>query len=197
VTFAFSAPPDTTYTSAAVFYNFQKMPTRQPDMPHWGTSSKWSEVVRDFIDRESTIFQYSSSRKAVAPNLGCISHSNFMVKQNFLNTAILGEECHFMEKSRIKSPFMDRLRKRTGKPITQISAQAMERFMEYGRPGNVRELKSDLEDAFVIAEKEAVSEEHLPHNIPAAQRQIEILSYYLNPSDELKKTVWINALIET
>jgi transcriptional regulator of acetoin/glycerol metabolism len=41
----------------------------------------------------------------------------------------------------------------------------MDRFFEYRWPGSVRELKSALEYAYVIAEGSSVDEEHLPHQI--------------------------------
>ena len=97
----------------------------------------------------------------------------------------------------LAAAFMERLRKRTEKPITHVSAQAMERFMEYDWPGNVRELKSALEYAFVIADEGALTEQHLPHNILTTPKHIEISAYYSNTNDEKEKTALINALIET
>lgn len=61
--------------------------------------------------------------------------------------------------------FIRRLSRRTGKPISGLSQNAMERFMAYPWPGNVRELKSALEYAFVIAEQGAIRLEELPPNI--------------------------------
>ena len=93
--------------------------------------------------------------------------------------------------------FMNRLRKKTGKPITHISAPAMERFMEYNWPGNVRELKSALEYAFVIAEQDALTEEHLPHGHLAAPRIFEAPAPAQIKADETEKTALVNALIQT
>jgi PAS domain S-box-containing protein len=59
--------------------------------------------------------------------------------------------------------FVERLRERTGKRITGLSPEAMERFMSYSWPGNVREMRSVLEYAFVIAEKGTIGLEQLPH----------------------------------
>jgi transcriptional regulator with GAF, ATPase, and Fis domain len=61
--------------------------------------------------------------------------------------------------------FIRRLRAKTGKKITGLSAEAMDRFMQYHWPGNVRELKSALEYAFVVAEKGLIENEQLPVNI--------------------------------
>ena len=38
----------------------------------------------------------------------------------------------------------------------------MKRFMQYGWPGNIRELKSALEYAFVVAEQGLIEIDHLP-----------------------------------
>jgi len=58
--------------------------------------------------------------------------------------------------------FIERLRSRTGKRITGLTPEVMERFMSYSWPGNVRELNSALEYAFVIAESGRIGLEHLP-----------------------------------
>lgn len=58
--------------------------------------------------------------------------------------------------------FIRRLRKKSGKSITGLSPEAMQRFMNHAWPGNVRELKGTLEYAFVIAETGLIRPEHLP-----------------------------------
>jgi DNA-binding NtrC family response regulator len=65
----------------------------------------------------------------------------------------------------LTTAFIDRLRQKTGKPISGLTAAAMSRFMDYDWPGNVRELKSALEYAFVVAEEGAISPELLPRKI--------------------------------
>jgi len=51
---------------------------------------------------------------------------------------------------------------RTYKPITGLSKAAMNLFFNYDWAGNVRELKSVLEFAFVVAESGLIGPEHLP-----------------------------------
>ena len=51
------------------------------------------------------------------------------------------------------SEFIRRLQKKTGKPIRGLTRSAMERFMVYPWPGNVREFKSALDYAFILAEE--------------------------------------------
>ncbi len=64
--------------------------------------------------------------------------------------------------------FVQRLAQKSGKPITGVSAATMNRFMDYHWPGNIRELKSALEFAFVIAEKGLIETSHLPGKITGA-----------------------------
>jgi len=61
--------------------------------------------------------------------------------------------------------FIPRLHSITGKQITGLTSAAMERFMRYRWPGNIRELKSALEFAFVIAEDGLIDLDQLPPNI--------------------------------
>jgi transcriptional regulator with GAF, ATPase, and Fis domain len=63
--------------------------------------------------------------------------------------------------------FIRRLRALTQKKITGLTTRAMECFMQYNWPGNIRELKSTLEFAFVIAEKGLIDLEQLPPKIAA------------------------------
>ena len=58
---------------------------------------------------------------------------------------------------------------RTYKPITGLSKDVMDLFFSYDWLGNVRELKSVLEFAFVVAESGLIGPEHLPE-------------FFLNPS---------------
>jgi transcriptional regulator with GAF, ATPase, and Fis domain len=58
--------------------------------------------------------------------------------------------------------FIQNLRKDTGKPITALAPDVLRLFMDYGWPGNVRQLKSTLAYAFVIADAGQVKREHLP-----------------------------------
>ena len=58
--------------------------------------------------------------------------------------------------------FIDRLKLRTGKSIRGLTRQALNRFMEYHWPGNVREMKSALEYAFTVTDKDAIDIDHLP-----------------------------------
>jgi PAS domain S-box-containing protein len=58
--------------------------------------------------------------------------------------------------------FIRHLQKSTGKTITGLTRAAMEHFMTYHWPGNIRELKSALEYAFVIAENGLINCDQLP-----------------------------------
>lgn len=58
--------------------------------------------------------------------------------------------------------FISRLRQKTGKQISSLHPRVLASFMEYDWPGNIRELKSVLEYAFVIAESGQIEVGHLP-----------------------------------
>jgi two-component system, NtrC family, response regulator HydG len=59
---------------------------------------------------------------------------------------------------------------RSGKPITGISKNALDRLLAYAWPGNVRELKSALEFAFVVAEAGLLMPDHLPNHLLSFHR---------------------------
>jgi transcriptional regulator with PAS, ATPase and Fis domain len=61
--------------------------------------------------------------------------------------------------------FIHRLRDKRDKDIKGLSPQTMRLFMQHSWPGNIRELKSSLEYAFVLAEQGYIEPEHLPQNI--------------------------------
>jgi len=58
--------------------------------------------------------------------------------------------------------FLRRLRNRTGKTLTGVSADVLRLFMAHPWPGNVRELKSALEYAAVIGDSGLIEHHHLP-----------------------------------
>ncbi len=61
--------------------------------------------------------------------------------------------------------FLGQLRQKTGKLITGLHPKVLSSFMDYDWPGNIRELKSALEYAFVIAETGLIEPGHLPESI--------------------------------
>ena len=58
--------------------------------------------------------------------------------------------------------FIDRLNTKTGKALKGVSPDVMKDFMSYSWPGNIRELKSVLEYAFVVTESGVIQRENLP-----------------------------------
>jgi PAS domain S-box-containing protein len=93
--------------------------------------------------------------------------------------------------------FIQRLREKSGKPITGLTPGAMRLFMDHPWPGNVRELKGVLEYAFVLAEKGLIHPEHLPPtvNVPAPLRKIPEEGRGSVETDE--KTALVAALHQT
>ncbi len=58
--------------------------------------------------------------------------------------------------------FIDRARRKTRKPITGISEEALDLLAAHDWPGNVRELINVIEYAFVLCPEGAIQKEHLP-----------------------------------
>jgi two-component system, NtrC family, response regulator HydG len=72
--------------------------------------------------------------------------------------------------------FINRLGLRMGKSIRGLTRQALNRFMDYPWPGNVREMKSALEYAFTVADKDTIDIDHLPpHMLPASRAPLTAL----------------------
>lgn len=66
--------------------------------------------------------------------------------------------------------FIRHLNEKTGKAIQGLSQTAMELVMDYGWPGNIRELKNAIEYAFVVTEGPSIGLNHLPRTIGALQK---------------------------
>lgn len=69
--------------------------------------------------------------------------------------------------------FLERSKKRAGKPIKGFSEEAMEILENYNYPGNVRELENIVERAVALAQDEYIQPWDLPQDI----REMEIFSF--------------------
>jgi two-component system, NtrC family, response regulator HydG len=58
--------------------------------------------------------------------------------------------------------FVEKLRARTGSPVTSVSDEALARLRTHNWPGNVRELENMIERALVLADGPLLREEDLP-----------------------------------
>jgi two-component system, NtrC family, response regulator HydG len=96
---------------------------------------------------------------------------------------------------RLVEHFIHQLRARSGKDISGLTAEAMERVMRHHWPGNVRELKGVLEYAFVIAEGGLIHPEHLPMQMTRPVYRQQSLNEPRTPSTIEEKTTLIDALI--
>ena len=90
--------------------------------------------------------------------------------------------------------FIRRLQTKTGKNITGLTQEAMEQLMAYQWPGNVREVKSALEYAFVIAEEGLINPEHLPRQIAGDKGARSVNAILFNRKDLTEKKALIKAL---
>jgi transcriptional regulator with GAF, ATPase, and Fis domain len=66
--------------------------------------------------------------------------------------------------------FFNEQRSNSPKNITGVSPEVMERFLSYGWPGIIRELKGALEYAFLVAESGMVEIQHLPAQLQATPK---------------------------
>ncbi|MFO7715322.1 sigma-54 interaction domain-containing protein [Desulfosarcina sp.] len=69
--------------------------------------------------------------------------------------------------------FIQRMNKKTGKPITGLSTAAMRVFMDHPWPGNVRELENAIEHAFVLCNRKAIDISDLPIEIRQPEHWIQ------------------------
>jgi PAS domain S-box-containing protein len=65
--------------------------------------------------------------------------------------------------------FIDRIASRTGKAIVGLSAEAIERMLDYDWPGNVRQLLNAIEHAFVLCHEGEITLRHLPASVSPAR----------------------------
>ena len=91
--------------------------------------------------------------------------------------------------------FVQRLRGRTGKAITGLTPKALQHFMDHSWPGNIRELKSALEYAFVVAEEGKIDMEHLP--TPASEKPKDRPGRYQRDDRTGEKEALLDALRQT
>ncbi len=66
--------------------------------------------------------------------------------------------------------FLKKLANSTNKPVTHISAEAMEHLKKYDWPGNVRELRNAIERAIVVAKGSTITVDDLP--IPSSTKEV-------------------------
>lgn len=72
---------------------------------------------------------------------------------------------------RLAGFFLERFRNRQGKPIADISDEAMAVLRRYDWPGNIRELENAIEHAFVLCQGEHIEVQHLPERIIGGSRR--------------------------
>lgn len=90
--------------------------------------------------------------------------------------------------------FIRLLRKKTGKKITGVTKDCLDLFLSYSWPGNIRELKSVLEYAFVVAEKGLISVDQIPKTVHKKGKPAPPSIIVSDPNDPLEKIDLINAL---
>jgi len=90
--------------------------------------------------------------------------------------------------------FMQRLRQSAQKKLRGIDSEVMDFFMRYGWPGNIRELKSALEYAFVVAESGVIHMDHLPKNLIPSDDTPPSPSEPSDPKEKEERAALLKAL---
>jgi len=93
--------------------------------------------------------------------------------------------------------FFHRIQMKSGKPIEGISSAALDVLAAYGWPGNIRELKSAFEFAFVACQGRSIESEHLPPHLLGPRAVAPTPAEPSGSLDEIKKQRLIQALEET
>jgi len=90
--------------------------------------------------------------------------------------------------------FLRQFQSKTGKRINGLTRETMDLFLAYPWPGNIRELKSALEYAFVIAEEGLISPDQLPMKIFNAGKKHSGAWLSGLSADSSEKAILIDAL---
>ncbi len=77
--------------------------------------------------------------------------------------------------------FIERYRLKTGKDISSIRKDALDRMVGYSWPGNVRELINVIEYAFVICPKGEITPSHLPQHLQLTTAGVNVSRQSLHP----------------
>jgi two-component system, NtrC family, response regulator HydG len=80
--------------------------------------------------------------------------------------------------------FIKGLQTRTGKQITTVTEEALEKLLLHRWPGNIRELINVLEYAFVVCQDDVISLEHLPSAIRLGKRTVPYIDHDIIHQEE-------------
>jgi len=90
--------------------------------------------------------------------------------------------------------FLRKLNVQTGKHITRLDGYALEAMLAYSWPGNIRELKSSLEYAFVLTDEGQIPLQNLPPQVSSIKQMKSGSSSFPEPSVNQEKEALISAL---
>ena len=82
--------------------------------------------------------------------------------------------------------FLSQFKAKMRKPITGFDKEAVNRLVEYGWPGNVRQLRNIIERAVILCEKDLISLKNLPALLETDDMQL-LLENIPSTNEELKQ----------
>ena len=94
----------------------------------------------------------------------------------------------------LSEAFFRHLQVKSGKPIQEISTEALNCLIQYSWPGNVRELKSAFEYAFVSCSGPAILPQHLPREIIKMQTITDFTPISSESLEKIKRQRLVDAL---
>lgn len=89
--------------------------------------------------------------------------------------------------------FLNRIRLKTGKPISAMNKEALALLYGYQWPGNVRELINVIEHAFVLCHEKEITPNHLPDTF--FKKQSTTFEYQIQPGDNDEKKQLMAAIL--
>lgn len=90
--------------------------------------------------------------------------------------------------------FIAKFNQRDQRNVENISSDAMEILLDYGYPGNVRELENILEHCFVLCKGNVITREHLPSYVLGIEGKMETVENSSNLINQVETNTILSTL---